>query len=357
MLANRAVVYTENGDPSQVLRVVTYPRLPPPPQDCLNVKFRLSPINPADLNTIEGVYPSKPSPNDALTGQPLFVAGNEGLAEVVEVGPGVQGLQKGDWVLATKSQAGTWSSELTFTQNDVIKLPSGLSEVSAATINVNPPTAYCMLHDFVVLNEGDWVLQNGANSAVGQAVIQIAAKKGFRTINFVRDRSDIDSLKKQLMDLGATLVFTYEELSDKDTVKAIKERTKDAPIKLMLNCVGGKPTAQMTKLLGSDSHLVSYGAMSKQPLSLPTSAFIFNNFTAHGFWVTRWYGSHSVAEREKLLRTLAELKLAEPDHEVVTIGREKSDEEATEAVKATTLSLSQGKLGKKLLLKIEETND
>lgn len=31
---------------------------------------------------------------------------------------------------------------------------------------VNPPTAYNVLRDFVDLEEGDWVVQNGANSAV-----------------------------------------------------------------------------------------------------------------------------------------------------------------------------------------------
>lgn len=63
-----------------------------------------------------------------------------------------------------------------------------------------------MLQDFTSLQEGDWVVQNGANSAVrtiqcrdlahkyrcnfqvGQAVIQIAASRGFKTLNFVRNR-------------------------------------------------------------------------------------------------------------------------------------------------------------------------
>lgn len=31
---------------------------------------------------------------------------------------------------------------------------------------VNPPTAYNMLTEFVALKSGDWVIQNGANSAV-----------------------------------------------------------------------------------------------------------------------------------------------------------------------------------------------
>jgi trans-2-enoyl-CoA reductase len=35
---------------------------------------------------------------------------------------------------------------------------------------------------------GDYVIQNGANSAVGQSVIQIAKAWGLKTINVVRDR-------------------------------------------------------------------------------------------------------------------------------------------------------------------------
>lgn len=45
-----------------------------------------------------------------------------------------------------------------------------------------------MLKDFVDLQPGDWVIQNGANSAVGQAVVQIAAARRLKTINLVRSR-------------------------------------------------------------------------------------------------------------------------------------------------------------------------
>ena len=36
--------------------------------------------------------------------------------------------------------------------------------------------------------KGDTVIQNGANSGVGQAVIQFAANWGINTVNIVRDR-------------------------------------------------------------------------------------------------------------------------------------------------------------------------
>lgn len=63
----------------------------------------------------------------------------------------------------------------------------------------------------------------------------------------------------------------------------------------------------MLKYLGKEAHLVSYGAMSKQPLSLPTSAFIFKNLTAHGFWQSRWYTDRPVKEREDLMESLTQL--------------------------------------------------
>jgi NADPH:quinone reductase-like Zn-dependent oxidoreductase len=62
----------------------------------------------------------------------------------------------------------------------------------------------------------------------------------------------------------------------------------------------------MARYLGKDAHLVSYGAMSKQPLSLPTSLFIFKNLTSHGFWQSQWYKTRSSEDRDALMKTLVE---------------------------------------------------
>jgi trans-2-enoyl-CoA reductase len=44
------------------------------------------------------------------------------------------------------------------------------------------------LLDFISLSPGDVVVQNGANSGVGEAVIQLSKLWGFKTFNIVRDR-------------------------------------------------------------------------------------------------------------------------------------------------------------------------
>lgn len=45
-------------------------------------------------------------------------------------------------------------------------------------LKVNPSTAYRMLTDFVDLQPGDLVIQNGANSTVGKAVVQVFINSG-----------------------------------------------------------------------------------------------------------------------------------------------------------------------------------
>ena len=69
----------------------------------------------------------------------------------------------------------------------------------------------------------------------------------------------------------------------------------------------------MAGLLGSDAHLVTYGAMAKRPLSLPASLFIFKNLTSHGFWLSRWYKDNFEGQTrviEELARTMASGKVS-----------------------------------------------
>ena len=135
----RAIVYSNNGDPSSVLSALTFADLPPPAPRTANVRFLLSPINPADINVIEGVYPARPSSSTDLSSDagPVFVAGNEGVAEVLSVGEDVTDFKARDWVVMTKPQMGTWVSSRNVRVEDVLKVDSsGLSAAQAATLTV-----------------------------------------------------------------------------------------------------------------------------------------------------------------------------------------------------------------------------
>lgn len=45
--------------------------------------------------------------------------------------------------------------------------------------------------------------------------------------------------------------------------------------KLALNCIGGQSAVDVTRHLAHSGILVTYGAMSREPLTVPTSALIF----------------------------------------------------------------------------------
>lgn len=119
------------------------------------------------------------------------------------------------------------------------------------------------------------------------------------------------TIETYLKDLGATQVLPLESLADKSGRSRVKELTGGANIRLALNCVSGPTTAELIGLLGPDAHLVSYGAMSKQPLSLPTSAFIFKGLTAHGFMQNRWYRENGLEKRGELMRELVKLMVTD----------------------------------------------
>ena len=127
-------------------------------------------------------------------------------------------------------------------------------------------------------------------------------------------RDNIDSLKTHLTNLGANQVLTYDALNDPTAFKSLRTEIQQLingrPIRLFLNCVSGPTTTSLSRLLGKDAHLVSYGAMSKEPLSLPTSLFIFKNLTCHGFWQSRWYEDASEEKKRGLVEKLVGLKVS-----------------------------------------------
>ena len=145
-MLSRAVAFATNGPPSKVIRVISFPRLPPPSPKTVNLRYVLAPVNPSDINVIEGVYPAKPEPRTNLAEQgfgspssPAFVIGNEGLAEVTSVGEDVTHIRPGDRVINIKPQAGTWSTGTNVKESNIIKIPDGekLTEAQGATLVVS----------------------------------------------------------------------------------------------------------------------------------------------------------------------------------------------------------------------------
>lgn len=274
-----AAVYHAHGNPPEVLRVVEQP-WPTPAADEVVVQMRAAPLNPADLNAIEGKYPVR-SPLPATPGM-------EGAGVVVELGRAASGVAVGDQVILPHN-FGTWREACAVKAEQLVVAPAEIEPVQAAMLKVNPITAWRMLHDFVSLGRGDWFIQNAANSAAGRAAIQIARELGLRSVNVVRRPEVMEELRGD----GADVVL----LDDESLREQVAELTSRAPIRLALNAVGGASAVRIAKVLAPEATVVTYGAMSLQPLTIPNGMLIFKNLKFTGFWVNKWYDQATREER------------------------------------------------------------
>uniref|UniRef100_A0A2A4JQX7 Enoyl-[acyl-carrier-protein] reductase, mitochondrial n=1 Tax=Heliothis virescens TaxID=7102 RepID=A0A2A4JQX7_HELVI len=311
-LMSKQLVYGEFGDPLRVVKIREV-EVPEVGNQEVLVRMLAAPVNPADINTIQGKYPVKVS-------LPC-IPGNEGVGVVEEIGKEVTGITPGNKVIVTKPVQGTWRDFAIFNKTVLKVIPDNLGLVEAATLTVNPCTAFRMLSDFKPVREdGLVVIQNGANSACGQNVIQICKAWGVKNINIVRNRPDIDELKTYLQSLGATYVLTEEELRSTPIFRT-KEIEKPS---LAINCVGGKNSLEMLRHLQHSACMVTYGGMSRDPVIIPTSAFIFKNLAFYGFWMTVWNEKASPDAKEammsELISMISENKLKAPVYKMVKFG-------------------------------------
>jgi trans-2-enoyl-CoA reductase len=285
----KAAIYETHGNPPDVLRVVDQ-ELPELGPDEVIVQMRAAPLNPADINAIEGKYPVKP-PLPATPGM-------EGAGVVVDVGANVKNLAPGTLVILPHN-FGTWREACVVRGDKLIAVPPEIDAAQAAMLKINPLTAWRMLHDFVKLERGDWLIQNAANSGAGLAVIQIAKELGWKTVNVVRRAELIDELRSEG---GDVVVVDGENLRDE-----VKAQTGGAPIRLALNAVGGENALRCAGTLASDMTMVTYGAMSLQPLTIPNGMLIFKNLWFTGFWVNKWYDAATPEQRAETFGALFDM--------------------------------------------------
>ncbi|KAI5843632.1 hypothetical protein BZA05DRAFT_410803 [Tricharina praecox] len=352
----KALIFSDYGQPSDVLKLHSHSISPVYGSEIV-IKFLAAPINPADINQIEGVYPTKPAMTINLgTPTPAAVPGNEGVVEVVSVGANVKDFKPGDRAIMKHTAFGTWRTHALASDKNLLKIPEkfrDLGVVSAATVSVNPCTAYCMLKNFKPLEKGDWFIQNGGNSGVGRAAIQLGRLWGLKSVNVVRKRPEIDALKEELKALGADMVITEEELADRTFRKQMKELTGGKGLQLGLNCVGGKSATELIRHMGEGGHVVTYGAMAKQPLMVSASSLIFKDIHAHGFWVSRWSDANPEAKREMVEEIFGMIQRGEfkdvPVEKTVWNSETKED-----VLKAAVAKSGQAYSGKKQVFVFEE---
>jgi NADPH:quinone reductase-like Zn-dependent oxidoreductase len=324
----QSVRFHEFGDPSEVLRVEEVER-PEPGAGQVLVKMRARPVNPSDLLTVRGLYGALPVPP--------ATPGLEGMGEVAAVGEGAGHLRPGQRVIPL-GVAGTWAEYVVAAGAQLIPVPDGVSDQTAAQFVVNPLTAWIMTVEELAVEPGEWLLQTAAGSTLGRVVLQIARQRGFKTINVVRRREQAEELKA----LGADEVVCTDE---EDVAERVREITGKAGLRKAIDAVGGETGAAVMRSLARGGVMLVYGLLSGRPMPVDGGRMIFASSTLRGFWLGEWMRS---APPERQQATVAAMLRAMATREIVP--PVEAEYPLAEVLAAVAHSERPGRSGKVLLV-------
>lgn len=314
-------------NPADAISVETVAVRPPRAGE-VRVRMRFAPVNPADLNVLQGTYGRRP----VLPATP----GIEGVGTVLDVGDGVCGFETDD-VVVPLGEAGTWASHVVAPAADLLRLPKGIDLHQAAMLRVNPATADRMLALPAPESAGA-VVFNAANSAVGRCLLQLTRDQGRRAAAFLRAPERFP----ELSELAGPTVRLFED--SPDGAGQAGDWLGAGRAGLALNAVGGDSALRLMTLLAPGGLHVTYGAMGRQPLKVPNRFLIFHGLHLQGFWLTRWLGDVGAPERDavyhRLAGRIAEGRLTVPVDQVLPL---------SEVRAAVDLAGRSGRAGKVLL--------
>lgn len=262
----------------EVLTLEEMPR-PEPGEGQALIRVEAAGVNFIDIYQRLGQYPV-PLP---------MVPGNEGAGVVEEIGPGVREVLPGDRV-AWSGSLGAYAEHAVVPSWRLVRLPAGMEPGTAAALMLQGMTAHYLTHSTFPLKPGDTCLIHAAAGGVGLLLLQMAKRRGARTIGTV-STSGKERLAKQF---GADEVIRYTE---QDFEAEVKRRTDGRGVQVVYDSVGRDTFEKSLNCLAMRGFLVLYG-QSSGPVA-PFDPQILN--TRGGLFLTRPSLGHYTASREELL--------------------------------------------------------
>lgn len=239
---------------------------PTPGQGQVLVKMVLSPVHNHDLMIIAGQYGSLPD----LPAVP----GTEAVGVVEALGEGVDSLVVGQRVAGGASQ--TWAQYYLADAARLVPVPDGVSDETACQLIAMPLSAKVLLETLDV-KPGDWIVQNAANGLVGKLVARFGAERGINVLGLVRRTEAVEELRA----LGIENVLATDVEGWAEKAKAL---TDGAPVLRAIDSLGGDGATQVLQVASDGAVLVSFGAMTQQPLKIAAGNLLFRGITVKGFW-------------------------------------------------------------------------
>ncbi|GLT43445.1 hypothetical protein SLA2020_173920 [Shorea laevis] len=226
----KAFVYSENGNPADVLKLKTDIAVPELEEDQVLVKVVAAALNPIDFKKMLGLKTTVPT-----------VPGYDAAGVVVKLGSKVENFKEGDEVfgftdiqksLQDPKVSGTLAEYTAIEEKLLAPKPKNLSFAEAAGLPLAIETAYEGL-ERIGFSARESILVLGGAGGVGSLVIQLAKNVfGASKVAATSSTGKLDLLKKLGTDLAIDYTKeNYEDLPEKFDVAYDTVRESDRALK------------------------------------------------------------------------------------------------------------------------------
>ena len=182
--------------------------------------------------------------------------GKEAAGVIEAVGPGVKHVKVGDRVTYAQGSGG-YSEARVMSADDLVKLPDGVDDRTAAASTLKGLTAQMLLRQVYKVKKGDALLVHAAAGGVGSILVQWARHLGATVIAIVGSAAKADMVKE----LGAQ----HALLSDDDWVSQAKAITGGRGVAVAYDSVGKDTFMRSLDTIRTRGLMVSYGNASGAP--------------------------------------------------------------------------------------------
>ncbi|HBO70319.1 MAG TPA: NADPH:quinone reductase [Deltaproteobacteria bacterium] len=258
---------------------------PSPGEGQALVRVEAAGVNFIDIYQRLGQYPV-PLP---------MVPGNEGAGVVEQIGPGVREVSPGDRV-AYSGSLGAYAEYAVVPSWRLVRLPTGVDTRIGAAAMLQGMTAHYLTHSTFPLKPGDACLVHAAAGGVGLLLLQMAKRRGARTIGTVSTPGKAELARQ----FGADEVILY---TSQDFEAEVKRLTGGRGVQAVYDSVGRDTFDKSLNCLSPRGMLVLYG-QSSGPVA-PLDPQILS--ARGGLFLTRPSLSHYTATREELLQRAGDL--------------------------------------------------
>jgi NADPH:quinone reductase-like Zn-dependent oxidoreductase len=212
---------------------------PAPPRDGeVAVKVEASGVLLADVLWQMGITPVGP--------KHPFTPGYDVVGVIDELGPGVNGLERGQRVAAI-IQYGGYTEYATLPADRLVQVPEGVNPKSAAAATTSYLTAFMLIHNEGQLKAGDVLLSHGAGGGTGSAVVELANLAG------VKAYGTASKAKHGLVEAKGGLPIDYKTQDFAEVIRT----SEPTGVDFVVDPIGGDVTARSLRLLKRGGKLVS----------------------------------------------------------------------------------------------------